>query len=426
MENLPFMLFADAQGRIYEHPHLRMAGAWGNCCSEISQEDLSPLPEFSKLFYMPGCAPLGLDPDTGEYVLVEHVELEGEDRPVYAVAAFLEPGYVRTHLPAAHYGEKSYILPMWAYTAVGFRNGKYWATAFQIEYNHRWDPKNYDDTELIPAIEAYKRQICNGPLVEHLLRCATDHHCFAAKNLFLRRWEAPLPVSRTCNASCLGCLSFQPEGSCEASHERICFRPTKDEIVTLAVSHLEFAEEAIVSFGQGCEGEPLTEADLIADSIREIRGKTDLGTINLNTNGSLPGEVRKIAKAGLDSIRISLNSSRQAYYEAYYKPRGYCFEDVIRSISMSSEMGLYTMVNYLIFPGISDQEAEVKALIDLVRKTGVNFIHLKNLNIDPKLYLENMPKTESPTIGIKKVVEVLKEEFPDLNIGYFNQHITKA
>jgi hypothetical protein len=64
------------------------------------------------------------------------------------------------------------------------------------------------------------------------------------------------------------------------------FKPSQEEIVAISVKHLEEAPEAVISFGQGCEGEPLTEYQLIAASIREIRKRTDKGTINLNTNGS--------------------------------------------------------------------------------------------------------------------------------------------
>ncbi|MBW1912917.1 MAG: radical SAM protein [Deltaproteobacteria bacterium] len=259
--------------------------------------------------------------------------------------------------------------------------------------------------------------------MDHLANCAINNHCFAAKNLFLKRWEAPLPVSRTCNAECLGCLSLQMDNSCEPSHQRISFRPEKEEIVALAVNHLNQAHEAIVSFGQGCEGEPLTEYRLIADSIREIRKRTDKGTINLNTNGSWPDRVRAIAESGLDSIRISLNSARPEFYHAYYRPGNYGFKDVADSISLAREMDLYTMINYLIFPGISDQEEEIEALNGLIRKTGVNFVHMKNLNIDPQLYLDRMPVTGSRAVGIRGMVTMIQEEFPGLELGYFNKPV---
>lgn len=423
LKNLPHMLYADREGKIYDHPYLRMAGFSGLEVVPIQTKELIPMPELSKLFFIPDCPPMGLDPSTGEYRVVPEIDIKGKKARCYGVAAFLEPGIVRSQLPAVDYGPKTYTLPTWAYTAVGFKKGTYWAAGFEIEYNHRWDPRNYDDRELLPAIEAYESQHKSGPLVDHLINCATNHHCFAAKNLFLGRWEAPLPLSRGCNAECLGCLSLQPERSFEASHNRIDFKPSREEIVTLAVRHLNQAKEGIVSFGQGCEGEPLTEYELIADSIREIRRHTENGTINLNTNGSWPDRVRLIAESGLDAIRISLNSARPEFYNAYYRPRDYGFSDVEASITLSTEMGLYTMLNYLVFPGITDQEEEVEALKSLIKRTNLNFVHLKNLNIDPKLYVDRMPKRDSPVLGIKKMVDTLKATFPNLELGYFNQAV---
>jgi pyruvate-formate lyase-activating enzyme len=419
---LPFLLYADDRGRIFEHPYLRMAGFSGSGPFPVEEPDLVPMPEFSKLFFLPGRPPVGVDPATGSYEVLEEARVGRRMRPCHAVAAFLEPGIVRTHLPASDGRGKASILPSWAYTAVGFRDDRYWAAGFRVEENPRWDPRNYDDRELVPAMEAFRADHA-GPLVEHLSHCAAVNHCFAAKNLFLRRWEAPLPVSRACNAACLGCLSLQPDDGCEASHQRISFVPSVDEIVSLAVGHLEASERAIVSFGQGCEGEPLTEHELIAESVRSIRERTKRGTINLNTNGSLPDRVRRIAEAGLDSIRISLNSPRADFYRAYYRPRGYDLEDVLASAGIAREMGLYTMINYLVFPGVSDTEAELEGLKEAIRRTGVQFLHLKNLCIDPRLYLSHMPPDPSPVLGMREVVSRLTRAFPRLTLGYFNQPV---
>ena len=76
------------------------------------------------------------------------------------------------------------------------------------------------------------------------------------------------------------------------------------------------------------------------EGILKIREKTQKGTINLNTNGSWPERVRTVARKGLDSIRISLNSARPECYRAYFRPRDYDFHDVVDSISLSREMGL--------------------------------------------------------------------------------------
>jgi hypothetical protein len=44
---------------------------------------------------------------------------------------------------------------------------------------------------------------------------------------------------------------------------------------------------------------------------------------------------------------------------------------------------------------------------------------MRNLNIDPDLYLKTMGRGEG--IGISKMVNVLKKEFPSLQFGYFNR-----
>ncbi|RJR26422.1 MAG: radical SAM protein, partial [Desulfobacteraceae bacterium] len=315
LRELPFLIYADSSGRIFEHPHLRMMGLSGTTLAVPASGELMPMPEYSKLFFLPDCPPLGINPETGDVIVLTEAEGEnGSAGPCFAVAAFPEPGFVRTFLPAADYTSKEYILPTWAYTAVGFMEDHYVIAAFRVEANPKWDPRNYDDDLLVPAIGKFRNMGHRGPLTDHLASCATVNHCFAAKNLFLGRWEAPLPVSRRCNATCLGCLSLQPANSCQASHHRIDFRPSRDEIVSIAVGHLERAPEAMVSFGQGCEGEPLTEYRLIAESIRGIRKKTRLGTINLNTNGSWPDRLKAVIESGLDSVRISLNSARADLY----------------------------------------------------------------------------------------------------------------
>ena len=75
-----------------------------------------------------------------------------------------------------------------------------------------------------------------------------------------------MPSSPACNANCIGCISFQPEEETIVStQDRLTFKPTAEEIIEFTVPHLETAPYPIVSFGQGCEGEPL----LMWKTIRE-------------------------------------------------------------------------------------------------------------------------------------------------------------
>jgi molybdenum cofactor biosynthesis enzyme MoaA len=84
-----------------------------------------------------------------------------------------------------------------------------------------------------------------------------------------------------------------------------------EEIVEFTVPHLETAPYPIISFGQGCEGEPLLMWETIRDAIKEIRKHTSKGSININTNGSNPAAVKILCEAGLNSIRVSTNSARR-------------------------------------------------------------------------------------------------------------------
>jgi len=417
----PRLLFADERGTIYDHPFLEMLGCSGSHLVRPAADMLAVLPDMSRLYFHPGCPPYAWDPRKEKIVRLEHTTIGRRRVRCSAVSTFIQQGWVRLLLPAMDYAGKTDILPLWAYSAVGLDGEHYCAPAFEIDDNYRWNPDNFDDRELLPQVEKVCLQYPRNRLVEHLKRCATQYHCFAAKNFFLRRWEAPMPTSPVCNAGCIGCISLQPSQSCPAPQSRIDFVPTLEELVVPFTDHLSCAPDPIISFGQGCEGEPLLQGDLLCRTVSAIRARTDGGTVNLNTNGSLPGAVARLCDSGLDSIRISINSARPELYGRYYRPRGYGFEDVCASIREASDRGIFTMINYLVFPGISDDAAEFDALCRLIDQAGPHLIHFKNLNIDPDMYLHRMGAGSGPGIGIDRVRTLLAEKFPSLQFGYFNR-----
>jgi pyruvate-formate lyase-activating enzyme len=148
--------------------------------------------------------------------------------------------------------------------------------------------------------------------------------------------------------------------------------------------------------------------------------------INLNSNASLPGQVAKLAEAGLDAIRISMNSARADLYTAYYKPRGYAFRHVLQSAKEMSSRGKYVSLNYFVFPGVSDSPAEIDALSQFIEEGGVHLVQLRNLNIDPELYLRVLPEgaVDGP-VGILPWIATLRQRFPRLRFGYFNPPRTR-
>jgi pyruvate-formate lyase-activating enzyme len=372
---------------------------------------------------MPGSHPVARDPRTGEVRPLARTQIGGHRMSCTTVAAFMPPGYTRTLLPAAHYpkGQGARPLPLWPYTAVGWDGEAFVAASLRVDPMDHSAAEHYDDRELLPRIEARRRQAETNPILAQLVRCATEYHCLAAKNLFFERWEAPLPVANSCNAACVGCISWQPSTACAVSHDRIRYVPTAEHVVEVALPFLRAVPEAIVSFGQGCEGEPLLLADVIAEGVRRIRTLTDRGTINLNTNGSLPDRVAQLARAGLDSIRISANSLCEEAYTAYYVPRSYRFRDVVESVRVAKAHGLYTTVNYLVFPGVTDREEELEALLGLIRETRLDMVQMRNLSIDPELYLRTVPPAAGKSLGIRAVLRAIRREFPKVEIGYFNR-----
>jgi molybdenum cofactor biosynthesis enzyme MoaA len=416
----PRLVLSDPDGKIFSHPYLRMAGRSGDRVVVPHPSELVPLPRGSQLFTLPERIPVGWDEDSAAFVPSEKVKIGKRERACSAVAAFLPPGYVRSLLPATSRGSDGPVLPLWAYSSVGWKEGRFWATGIFLDPNPHWKPKYFqNDHRLKTQIDLFSTRNPENRLLRQLARCATEYRCFAAKNVFFRRWECPLPTSPTCNANCIGCISLQPSECCPASQERISFVPTVDEVVGVALPHLEKAKEAIVSFGQGCEGEPLMQWRLLERSIRTLRERTDHGTINLNTNGSLPKQVADLCEAGLDSIRVTLNSPHAEFYRRYHRPRGYSFKRVTESLVKAKEKGVYTSINLLVFPGVTDRESEVEGLIQLVRRTRLDLIQMRNLNIDPDLYLKAMGKGQG--IGISQMIDRLKQEFPSLQFGYFNR-----
>jgi wyosine [tRNA(Phe)-imidazoG37] synthetase (radical SAM superfamily) len=405
----PVLLVADEAGEVFDYPKYIAGGMAGGDFAPLKPSDLVPLPRGSRLFYVSKGLPVGFT-KKGSPVVIDGV---------YPVSAFLPPGYTRTYFPAYEEVQRDPILPLWSYTAVAWYKGKFHAAAVRVAWMKKADPRLHDDAVIGPIVKQKLAQFPGNRLLKHLEKCAMFYHCFAAKNIFVGRWEAPLPTSPSCNARCIGCLSLQ-EGECCASQDRITFVPTPGEIAEAAISHLKNAEDPIVSFGQGCEGEPLMHSKTLVKAVKMMRDATARGVVNLNTNGFSPDRIRAMRDAGLDSIRISLNSCDRDRYNQYYRPRGYLFEDVMESVRVSKKIGLFTSLNYIVFPGYTDREDEVEKLFQLIGKNGIDLIQMRNFSIDPALYMRSVTRPDGKAIGVKGLIRKLGKEFPSLKIGYFN------
>jgi pyruvate-formate lyase-activating enzyme len=411
------LLLADERGVLYEHPRFFAAGLSGGEQSLLRGG--VNLPHGSRLMSMPGWNAVGWDPDSGTFREVEELKHGSRWKRVWAVAAVPPPGFLRLQNPAALRTSDAPLLPLWAYTAAGADKGGISIAALRVDMRRRWDTVYYETPRLAPSIKRLLERHQGNRLLGQLARCASEYQCSTASNLFLRRFEAALPVARGCNSRCIGCISKAHEKH-PCSQERIGFRPSSGEAVELAFAHLRTADDPIVSFGQGCEGEPLTEAGLISEIIASTRRLTDRGIFNMNTNGSLTSAFRAVVKAGLGSVRVSLNSAVEPNYRLYFRPRGYAFSDVRRTIRLASKSGLFTTLNLQVFPGVTDTPSETRAIMELCRNDGVEFIQLRNLCIDPSIYPPAGFAAEGRPMGMKTWLDAMKRELPHVGFGCYN------
>ena len=413
----PYLVYCTPEGDICEEPRLQ-ALAFGN--QPLTTHDLIPLPDGVTLSMMPDRLAVG-QKRSGEQQVISSTR-------GWAAAALLPIGYTRTLLPAYEKVPGTEPLPFFGYSAVAGMNGRLYVAAVKTDDPHKWHPRAFPKRTLTRLVKEKQAAYPQNRVIAQHAHCALDYACPTASNLFFGRWEMAIAVSPGCNARCIGCISKQEEEDLISPQDRLTFIPTIDEIVEVAVPHLEQAEEAIVSFGQGCEGEPLLQWRRIEQAIKAMRMRTDQGVININTNGSNPRWLQRLYDAGLDTIRVSTISGHPETYTAYYRPLGYSFEDVKESLKRARDAGLYSSINLLCFPGMIDREREIEALLSFVKETGLRLIQLRNLNIDPEVLLPRMPALDSmgKVLGMRTLIETLHRELPGVEIGNFTRSVRRG
>lgn len=415
----PYLLYSDKEGNIFEDKTLYAIGRAGWDAFPVETQSWIELPDGGNLYELPGRYGIGIDVNSGEMRLC---------KKGWAVAAFIPPAHTGLYLAAYETTKDAPTLPLFCYTAVGWFDNKFYVTAVRIEQDIRQECDGYNDKEIKAGSQGLLKVYPNNRLIKHLVdNCCLTYSCPAARNFALGRWECPVPVSTGCNANCIGCISFQPEEEqIVSTQERLAFKPSIEEIVEFTVPHLMKAQYPIISFGQGCEGEPLLMWQTIKSAIAEIRKHTLLGSININTNGSNPKAVKELCEAGLDSIRVSMNSARKEVYTKYYRPNNYQFEDIVESLKIVNSYGKWSSINYFVFPGMTDTVEEYEALRKLIQETNVSMIQWRNFNIDPDWYLKQIEVKETGEfLGIKQLLDLIHNEFPQVKFGYFNPPIER-
>ncbi len=420
-KNFVTAVVANNGGEIFDLHGYAAAGMAGSSLIPLTLDDTIHMPFGGELMMMPDRKPVLYNIGNHRFeILDKNPYTPGE--PIFPVAAFNSPGFVISYVAAYRENTAAGYLPLFSYGAVGWHKGKFRSAVIRVDRERRQDLRLMKTEDVVAGIGDIQKKMPDNRLETHLEKCAIEYGCPAAKNFFLGRHEAPLPTSHSCNARCLGCLSLQKNSEIPHSQARIDFTPSPSEIAEVALLHIRRVKQSVVSFGQGCEGDPLLAADVIAPAINKIRSVTGRGTINMNTNGSKPQTLKKLFEAGLDSIRISLNSVRKDCYNAYFRPNSYSFSDVMKSIEIAVQLGKFVSINYLNCPGFTDTPKELEALTEFLKEHPINMIQWRNLNFDPLKYWNMMSAVadHGTPLGMQHILDGIKESFPSLKYGYFN------
>lgn len=408
-------IFSNQDGEWMENPALAMLGRSGNNWVIPDRNEMIPLPKGSSLLTIPGYLPVGLG-NNNEAICMA-CDPYHPQKKAGVVAALLPQGFTRTLLPACVPEAPGGEIPLLGYTAVGFRGGQIYAAAVQTDRHHCWHPRYYNTEQLSRRIHRMLKRYPENRVIRQLAHCSLQYGCFTAQNLFYRRWEAGIPTTLACNANCLGCIS-EKHGGANAPQNRLDFIPTVEEIYELGVGHLATARDAIISFGQGCEGEPSLNAFLIASAIQRMRRATERGTINMNTHGGNDRQLRRLFKAGLDAIRVTIFSLVKEHYNLYHRPQNYHLGQVLNTIKAALDEDIQVSINLLVFPGFTDQAEQVEALLRFVQENPIDMIQLRNLNIDPEVVNQHLG-FKSGGLGITAMIGILQQEAPQVRLGSY-------
>ena len=386
------LAYCDRRGNIYYDETVEPL-ADGGIVRRVLPEELIPAPAGYVPMILPGRRPF---------------LSTGAMREGFTLAVALPAGYTRLLVPAYKKEKNAPTLPLFGYTFACVVNYELHVAAMRTDESEDWTPRYFGKGELEKILSQRLAADPSNQVLAQVALCSRDYGCFTAQNVFLERGEAALPVSPKCNARCVGCISeLAPEVELPSPQARITYETTADELARIAVHHLERVPDGIVSFGQGCEGEPLLRSVTIAQAIERIRTQRANGTININTNGSMPDALQRCIDAGLQAVRVSLNSFRPAVYAAYYRPIGYALADVLQSVRVASAAGLRVSLNLLTHPGVTDETAEIEAMQAFLQSCRVDLLQTRTLNIDPEWYFEAVGRPEAP-LGMRTAIERIR------------------
>ena len=305
----PRLVVADPEGQILDDPYLELAGRSGPDVVPVPPEDLLRLPEGTKLFSMPGSQPVAWDRDDGRFV----GPARPDRRAAFActtVAAFLPPGYTRTLLPAAAYpAPPAPASALVVYRRRLGRRGLHRRRPPDRSYgSFRGRPLRRSRAPAAPR-RAFEPIAAKPDL-------ATTRALRDRIPLPRRQESVPWPVGSTASGS--KCLQLRLRGmhflaAVHWEHSLARTHPIHTDRAGYRRSGPPVSRERTGRHRQlrpGLRGRAAPVADVIAEAFGRSGRPRRPDDQPATRMGASPDRVEQIAHAGLDSIRISLNSAR--------------------------------------------------------------------------------------------------------------------
>jgi len=330
------------------------------------------------------------------------------------VGAIVPIGYLRMALPAYEEDLAAPPLKSRAYAAVGAdADGELVVSAVALDPD-AGEADGRATPDLLARITATQRDHPSSRVLRQLARCAKDYRCRAAANAFLGRHDCALPVAASRNERPPEVLVLSDDADASPT-EPAAFRPAPEELAEAGARHLE-GGGTVVAFGRACEGEPLLAVRLIEAAISAIRQRTRVGSIHLETNGSVPTALRRLCDAGLDSVAVRLASARAETYEVLHRPEGFRFADVRASIAVSIAAKVSVALRVLTLPGLTDRARELDALVGLAGDLPPeSSLILCGLAADPQRALRIAEGADAP-VGMERMLDRLRTDAAHLRI----------
>jgi hypothetical protein len=111
---------------------------------------------------------------------------------------------------------------------------------------------------------------------------------------------------------------------------------------------------------------------------------------------------------------------------AYYGPRNYGLADMEECLRLAGRSGLHTSVNLLAYPGFTDCPSEAVAMAGFLRRSEVQMVQMRTLNMDRELLEESVGFPHESPMGIDELMNYLREQVPGISFGSKTPYVGRA